>query len=70
MPYRPVKPGDRVRVTVRSHIAGYQPGDKGTIRRVFKPSSGDECYYYVEMDKDDPARSWTIFAEGEIEADL
>ena len=70
MPYRPVKPGDRVRVTVRSHIAGYQPGDKGTIRRVFKPSSGDECYYYVEIDKDDAARSWTIFAEGEIEAEV
>ena len=65
-----LKPGGRVRVTARNRTYGYQPGDKGTIRRVFKPSSGDECYYYVEMDKDDPARSWTIFAEGDIEPDL
>jgi hypothetical protein len=43
---RPLNPGDRVRVTARNRTYGYQPGEKGTVRRVFKPNSGDECYYY------------------------
>ena len=67
---RELKAGDRIRVTARNRTHGYQSGDKGTVRRVFKPSSGDECSYYVRMDKDDPAYSGPIFGEGEIEADV
>jgi hypothetical protein len=66
-----LKPGDRVRVTEGSRVAGYLPGDKGTILYAFKPETGDgECFYSVAMDKDEPALSGPVFAEVEIEPDV
>ena len=70
MPYRPVKPGDRVRVTVRSHIAGYQPGDKGTVLRETTLAMRGERSYSVAMDKDDPAKGGVVFRFDEIEPDV
>ena len=34
---RELKPGDRVCVTVRNRMAGYQPGDTGSVLRVSAP---------------------------------
>jgi hypothetical protein len=65
-----LKPGDRVRVTVHNRMAGYQPGDKGTILRVSVSTATGEHYYTVAMDKDDPGHSRAVFTEGEIEADV
>ncbi len=66
----PLKPGDRVRVTSRNRMAGYHPGDKGSVLRVSTASATGAHYYVVAMDKDDPAKSGVVFAEDEIEADV
>jgi hypothetical protein len=50
---RDLKPGDRVRVTIRNRLAGYQPGDKGTVWRASRASATGEGSYTVEMDKDE-----------------
>jgi hypothetical protein len=65
-----LKPGDRVRVTVRNRMAGYQPGDKGTVLRVSESAAGGERYYCVAMDKDDATHTGAVFTEGEIEPDV
>jgi hypothetical protein len=65
-----LKPGDRVRVTSRNRMHGFQPGDKGTVMRQTVVGPSRRRYYAVAMDKDDPARSRAVFAEGEVEADL
>ena len=67
---RPLKPGDRVRVTLHNRLAGYQPGDKGTVVRLSVSAATGERYYTVAMDKDDPTASGAVVAEGEIEADV
>jgi hypothetical protein len=67
---RPLKPGDRVRVTLHNRLAGYQPGDKGTVVRLSVSAATGERYYTVAMDKDDPTASGAVFTEGEIEADV
>jgi hypothetical protein len=54
---RELKPGDRVHVTVRNRMYGYQPGASG-VR-----------YYVVAMDKDDPTKSGVVFTADEIELD-
>jgi hypothetical protein len=63
--------GDRVRVTLRNRMAGYQPGDKGTVMRgaSTSPVTG-ERYYTVVMDKDEPAATGVVFAADEIEPDV
>ena len=66
---RQLKPGQRVRVTVRSRAARYQPGDTGTVLRSSVSATTGERFYTVAMDMDDPAASGAVFAEGEIEAD-
>jgi hypothetical protein len=66
----PLKPGDRVRVTVRNRMAGYLPGDKGTVLRVSEASISGAHYFTVAMDKDDPTNSGVVFAEDEIEPDV
>jgi hypothetical protein len=65
----PLKLGDRVRVTVRNRMAGYTPGDKGTVLRVSEATATGAHYYSVAMDKDDPAHSGVVFTEDEIEPD-
>ena len=65
---RQLKPGQRVRVTLRSRAARYQPGDTGTVLRSSVSVTGERSYT-VAMDMDDPAASGAVFAEGEIEAD-
>jgi hypothetical protein len=64
-----LKKGDRVRVTGRSRMYGYQPGDRGTIVREAVRAPSGTRYYLVAMDKDNPAHAGVVFAEGEIEPD-
>ena len=47
----PLKPGDRVRVTCRNRMCGYQPGDKGTVLSEVTAGPSGTCYYVVAMDK-------------------
>ncbi len=64
-----LKKGDRVRVTGRNRMYGYQPGDKGTIvREAIRAPSGTR-YYLVAMEKDNPAHAGVVFNSEEIEAD-
>jgi hypothetical protein len=67
---RPLQPGDRIRVTIRNRMAGYQPGDKGTVLRVATSATTGERYYTVAMDKDNLTMSGAVFTEDEIEADV
>ena len=62
--------GDRVRVTPRNRVAGYQPGDMGTVVRGASTATiTGERYYTVIMDKDEPDATGVVFAEDEIEPD-
>lgn len=65
----PLKVGDRVRLTKRNRLAGYQPGDKGTVIRVPKAAPGGQPYYIVAMDRDGPTGTGVLFTEDEIEPD-
>lgn len=65
-----LKPGDRVRVTARCRMHGYQAGDKGTVLRELTAAAGAALYYLVAMDKGGPARMVAVFATDEIEPDL
>jgi hypothetical protein len=67
---RELKPGQRVRVTVRNRLAGYQPGDTGTVLWSSLSAASGVRYYTVAMDIDDPAARGAVFAEGEIEPDV
>jgi hypothetical protein len=65
-----LKFGDRVRVTQRSHVEGYQPGDKGIVLEGPASHTGDDQKsYVVAMDKDGPGRTSVIFGADEIEPD-
>jgi hypothetical protein len=67
---RGLNAGDRVRVTGRNRLAGYQPGDKGTVVRGASTATiTGERYYSVLMDKDEPDATGVVFAEDEIEPD-
>jgi hypothetical protein len=65
-----LKPGDRVRLTVRNRMHGYQPGDKGVVERELAAGPSGTRYYLVRMDKDDPTRSGVVFTDDEIEPDV
>ena len=67
---RALQKGQRVRVSVRNRVAGYQPGDKGTVLREVMLSMRGERSYTVAMDKDDPAKSGAVFRFDEIEPDV
>ena len=67
---RELQRGQRVRVTVRNRLAGYQPGDKGTVLRVSTSTLNGEHSYSVAMDKDDLIITGAVFKEGEIEPDV
>jgi len=68
--YGELTPGQRVRVTVRNSVAGYQPGDKGTVLRASVSAATGERNYTVAMDKDGPDATGVLFMEWEIEADV
>jgi hypothetical protein len=64
----PLKVGDRVRVSQRSHVRGYQPGDQGTVLEGPTSYTGDAPQtYVVAMDKDGPGHTSIIFGADEIE---
>jgi hypothetical protein len=65
-----LKVGDRVRVTVRNRMAGYQPGDKGMVMREVADGPSGTRYYVVAMDKDDPQKTGVVFSDDEIEPDV
>ena len=68
---RSLSVGDRVRVTARNRVAGYVPGDRGTVLR--EPSTATvtgERLYSVAMDKDGPDATGILFTEEEIEPDI
>jgi hypothetical protein len=67
---RELKPGQRVRVTVRNRVARYQPGDSGTVLWSSLSAATGVRYYTVAMDIDDPAASGAVFTESEIEPDV
>ena len=67
---RELQRGQRVRVTARNRLAGYQPGDKGTVLRMSTATLNGEHYYSVAMDKDDLIITGAVFKEGEIEPDV
>ena len=60
---REPKMGDRVRVTSRSRVKGYQPGDKGVVLEgpIGYAGSGDTSYV-VAMDKDQPDATGGLFS--------
>ncbi len=68
---RELKMGDRVRVTARSRVKGYQPGDKGVVLEgpTVYAGAGDTSYV-VAMGKDGPGVTSTIFSADEIESDV
>jgi hypothetical protein len=63
-----LKRGDRVRITARASKAGCKPGDKGTLLRLPRASSG-ETLCIVSLDKEDPQIGFVFFTN-EIEPDL
>jgi hypothetical protein len=64
---RTLRVGDRVRVTDRDLIYGYQPGDKGTVVRITASADGRRRYL-VAMDKGQLDATGMLFTDGEIEA--
>jgi hypothetical protein len=67
---RSLKPGERIRVTVRNRMACYQPGDKGTVLGTVRPHDGGSPFCLVAMDKDAPAGAGVLFNADEIEPDV
>jgi hypothetical protein len=65
-----LKPGDRVRVTDRNRVQGYEAGDKGMVQTVASiPAIGNQLHYQVAMDRDGGV-SRSVFAAEEIELDV
>ena len=60
-----------MRVTARSRVEGYQPGDKGVVLEgpTVYAGAGDASYV-VAMDKDGPGRTSTVFSADDIEPDV
>jgi hypothetical protein len=67
--FRELRVGDRVRVTMRNRIAGYDPGDEGIVLHVACSAAGGR-HYIVAMDGGELDSTGVIFTESEIEADL
>jgi hypothetical protein len=65
-----LKPGDRVRVTRRSRMRDYHPGDKGVVVRELEAGPHGTRYFLVKMDKSDLAQTGRVFIRDEIEPDV
>ena len=66
---RELRVGDRMRMSLRSRVQDYPPGEKGVVRGGPKNSArSGVVYYLVAMDKDDSGQT-TIFNAEEIEPD-
>jgi hypothetical protein len=63
--------GDRIRVTANSRVAGYLPGEKGTIVWVsLRRGPPDQvAFYHVQMDSTGPSRHVAFFPD-EVELDV
>jgi hypothetical protein len=62
--------GDRVRVTERNRVQGYESGDKGMVQALVSiPAIGDQLHYQVAMDKDGGVTR-SVFTAEEIEWDV
>lgn len=65
-----LKRGDRVRVSDRNRVQGYQAGDKGMVQAVANiPAIGDQLHYEVAMDRDGGVTR-AVFTAEEIELDV
>jgi hypothetical protein len=63
-----LKAGDRVRVTGKRPVYGYQPGSRGVVQSGPTTGKDGRTYYTVSMDKD-AAGDATLFLADEIQAD-
>jgi len=63
-----LKVGDRVRVTTRRQVHGYQPGSRGIVRSGPQTDKGGKTSYLVAMDKDG-SEDATLFLADEIKSD-
>ncbi len=68
MPDR-LRPGDRVRVTGRVRMAGYRPGDTGTVTSGPHTYPSGAVYYHVTMDVQALVPA-IVFLSDEIEPDV
>ena len=67
---RELRVGDRMRMSARSRVEDYPPGEKGVVRGGPKNSArSGVVYYLVAMDKDSPGQT-TVFNAEEIEPDV
>ena len=65
-----LKRGDRVRVSDRNRVQGYQAGDTGMVQAVANiPAIGDQLHYEVAMDRDGGVTR-AVFTAEEIELDV
>ena len=65
-----LKPVDRVRVTERNRVQGYEAGDRGMVQAVASvPAIGDQLHYQVAMDKDGGVIR-SVFTAEEVELDV
>jgi hypothetical protein len=65
-----LRPGDRVRVTRKSRLPGYRPGDRGWVRAGPEKVAGSELRFYLVAFKGRVRdKAPAVFAEDEIEPD-
>jgi hypothetical protein len=57
----------RVRVKGRRCVAGYAPGDRGTVLRASSSAATGRRYYVVAMDRDDSSGTGVLFTDDEVE---
>jgi hypothetical protein len=65
-----LKPDDRMRVTDRNRVQGYEAGDKGMVQAVASiPAIGELRHYQVAMGRDGGVIG-SVFSADEIELDI
>jgi hypothetical protein len=65
-----LKPGDRIRLTRKTHGGRFQRGAKGTVLGGPYPEPGARPYYEVAMDGNESDDTVVSFAADEIEPDV
>lgn len=65
-----LKPGDRVRLTRKTHGGRFQRGAKGTVLAGPYPEPGEWPRYDVAMDDNESDDTVISFAANEIEPDV